>query len=175
MTGDITLFYLIKAKSYTFQGTASEGGVYEMTTVEDDLRLGSLIPEFCDSGPKFREFYRLSYGFFGKTNLTVPGAIVPLQLDYYIRKDVEQYNILMHLGDNDWNDAFRVQGLKVSTMESFLVSADFDDSSKISNIQFDGSFTSQSKGSLGPEVRALDLRSTEISLRGYYLRGGCPH
>ncbi|KAI9792779.1 MAG: hypothetical protein M1816_001511 [Peltula sp. TS41687] len=49
LTGDIQLFGILPAKIYTFQGTASDGGVHEIVTIANDLPLDTLFPDFPDT------------------------------------------------------------------------------------------------------------------------------
>ncbi len=226
LTGDIQLFGILPAKLYSFQGTASDGGVREIVTVADELPLAKLFPDITDTGfdsirfqnvqlkygdrptadnpssctwlegditfqgalqpiadvlqstfsqanPKlhvefmigmdrnwnklempgnftirgtlegisvefadliefttvgveihvnkdfdpspYREYFSLKFGLFGKALVTVPGSILPLDMDFTISLDGGMIQLPMVLRDDAWDNAFGIAGLTVST------------------------------------------------------------
>jgi hypothetical protein len=225
LTGDIQLFGILPAKLYSFQGTASDGGVHEIVTISDPLPLATLFPDitegdfgalrfqdvqlryddgvaldskapgtwlegdivfegalqlvadimksvFNQADPKlhveffigmgrnwttlqmptdfaisgslegisvdfaglvkfttlgvtinfntviipspFAEKKIMSFGFFGSSLVTVPGSIVPLDMDFTMSIDESIVNLNLTLRDDDWQDAFGIEGLTVS-------------------------------------------------------------
>lgn len=60
-----------------------------------------------------RSTWELGYGFFGKLDLSVPGTVIPLQVEYYLRKTIHSWRLQLRLKDDEWNDVFGIKGLKV--------------------------------------------------------------
>jgi hypothetical protein len=58
--------------------------------------------------------WSFGYGFFGKLDLNIPGTVVPLQVEYCLRRSLHSWLLQIRLKDDEWNDLFGVKGLKVS-------------------------------------------------------------
>jgi hypothetical protein len=226
LTGNIQLFGILPAKLYSFQGTASDGGIREVVTVADELSLAKLFPDFTDTdfdsirfqnlqlryndrptddnalpgtwlegdmifqgalqpiadvlqstfgqaNPKlhiefpvganrnwntlpmasdftirgslegvsvkfgglvefttigvkinvnketepspYRQFLSFNFGFFGEALATVPGSVVPLNMEFTMSLDEGILGLMMVLRDEGWDNAFGITGLTAST------------------------------------------------------------
>ncbi|KAJ3949664.1 uncharacterized protein N0V96_000788 [Colletotrichum fioriniae] len=99
-----------------------------------------------------RSTWELGYGFFGKLDLSVPGTVIPLQVEYYLRKTIHSWRLQLRLKDDEWNDVFGIKGLKL-----FDVALEAE-------IQ-----TSAEKKTFSVGIEAnLELRKTKIGVHGYY-------
>ncbi len=67
--------------------------------------------------------WKLDYGFFGRLNLSVPGTVVPLQVEYYLRKSMNSWLLSVRFTDDEWNDIFGVKGLKVGSSFKSLINS----------------------------------------------------
>ncbi|KAK3352468.1 hypothetical protein B0T25DRAFT_631239 [Lasiosphaeria hispida] len=96
--------------------------------------------------------WQFDYGFFGKLDLSVPGSVVPLQVEYYLRKSFNSWLLKLRLKDDEWNDIFGIKDLKLSEV---CLEARISTSSK------------QKSLSVGIEAN-LQLRKTKFGVSGYY-------
>ncbi|KAL0933939.1 uncharacterized protein CTRU02_210738 [Colletotrichum truncatum] len=96
--------------------------------------------------------WQFGYGFFGKLDLSVPGSIVPLHVEYYLRKTFDSWLLQIRLEDDEWNNIFGIKDLKLS---------DVSLEAEIHN------FAKQKTFSVGIEAN-LELRKTKFGMRGYY-------
>ena len=71
-----------------------------------------------------KHVWRFGYGFFGDLNVSVPGSVVPLQVDYTLRIIQGQYLLFLVLKDEEWQSVFGVNGLNLKDvqMSAFLSS-----------------------------------------------------
>lgn len=93
------------------------GDFIEFTSVGVDLTTSPAV----EMVPKFRQYHRFSYGFFGTAHMKVPASVVPLSLRYYLRKDAGLYNIHLDISDDEWKDVCGVRGLNVSISGWFVL------------------------------------------------------
>jgi hypothetical protein len=119
LTGDIQLFGIFPAKLFTFQGTASDGGVREIVTIADDLSLAKLFPDFTDTDFDSIRFQnvQLRYsdrltdddippGTWLEGDLIFQGALQPIA--DVLQSTFNQANPKLHVEfligmDRDWN------------------------------------------------------------------------
>ncbi|KAK3314082.1 hypothetical protein B0H66DRAFT_523455 [Apodospora peruviana] len=88
--------------------------------------------------------WQFDYGFFGKLDLSVPGSVVPLQVDYYLRKSFHSWLLQLRLKDDAWNDLSEV------SLEARIR-------------------TSSKQKALSVGIAAnLQLGKTKFGVRGYY-------
>ncbi|KAL2690160.1 hypothetical protein Neosp_004228 [[Neocosmospora] mangrovei] len=96
--------------------------------------------------------WQFGYGFFGKLDLGVPGSVVPLQVEYYLRKTFNSWLLQLRLKDDEWNDIFGIKDLMLSEV------------SLEARIR-----TSSEQKSLSVGIEAnLQLRKTKFGISGYY-------
>ncbi|KAK4185850.1 hypothetical protein QBC35DRAFT_465229 [Podospora australis] len=96
--------------------------------------------------------WQFGYGFFGNLDLSVPGSVVPLQVDYYLRKTFHCWLLQLRLKDDEWNDIFGIKDLKLSEV---CLEAQISTSSK--------------EKALSVAIEAnLQLRKTKFGVRGSY-------
>lgn len=62
----------------------------------------------------------ISYGFFGKVDMAMPGSVVPLKAEYLFRVMDERYMLSVTLKDDDWKDCFGIKNLTVRENSHFL-------------------------------------------------------
>lgn len=131
LTGDIHLFGLLPAKIYSFQGTASDGGVHEIVTISDPLIIGTLFPSTVngDFGSLRFENVQFSYndgitetglgpGTWFEGDVSFEGPLQPIAdvLKNVFHQAVPKLRVAYFVGvNNDWTtlammDDFRISG-----------------------------------------------------------------
>lgn len=123
-------------------------GLLEFTRIGVEV-IASCESDWTHGGKKTWSF---GYGFSGSVNVAVPGSIVPLQADYRITKMSDDYSLLLSLHDEEWKNAFGIQGFSLS------------------NVTFLGSVAQLESGAnvtLGMEASML-WHETTIIVRGSY-------
>ncbi|KAI1858009.1 uncharacterized protein JN550_012902 [Neoarthrinium moseri] len=105
--------------------------------------------------------WQFEYGFFGNLDLNVPGSVVPLQVQYYLRKSFNGWLLQLRLQDDEWNDIFGIKDLKASFPRYFQ---------SLSDVRLEAQIrTSSEQKQLSVGVEAnLQLRKTKFGVRGYY-------
>jgi hypothetical protein len=117
LTGDIQLYGIIPAKLYSFQGTASDGGVRETVTIADDLPLAQLFPDSTELDSVSFQNVQLRYsdtptadnpstGTWLEGDLIFQGALEPLA--DVLRSTFGQADPKLHMEfligmDRNWN------------------------------------------------------------------------
>ncbi|KAF5630147.1 uncharacterized protein FTJAE_8298 [Fusarium tjaetaba] len=96
--------------------------------------------------------WQFEYGFFGEVDLRVPGSVIPLQVEYYLRKSLHSWLLQLRLKDNEWRDIFGIKDLNLSEV------------SLEAEIQ---TFSKETAFSVRIAAN-LDLRNTKVGVRGYY-------
>jgi hypothetical protein len=66
-----------------------------------------------DSSP-YREYFSFNFGLFGEALVTVPGSVVPLNMNFTMSLDEGIIELTMVLRDEGWENAFGIAGLTVS-------------------------------------------------------------
>ena len=65
-----------------------------------------------------KQTYTWSYDLSGNCNLTTPGSITPLLMEYSMTKSGTQYALTMHLDEKStWNDAMGVHGMQLVNVD----------------------------------------------------------
>jgi hypothetical protein len=62
----------------------------------------------------YREYFSFNFGLFGEALLTVPGSVVPLNMNFTMSLDEGIIELTMVLRDEGWENAFGIAGLTVS-------------------------------------------------------------
>ncbi|KAI8654332.1 hypothetical protein NCS56_01390200 [Fusarium sp. Ph1] len=97
--------------------------------------------------------WHFGFGFFGHLHVTMPRSVVPLQVDYKLRKILSVWELKLCLKNDDWVNVMGIEGLALS--EVMLISRLDGSDPKISKLTFD--------------VTALmQLRSATMQVRGFY-------
>ncbi|KAM6509602.1 hypothetical protein FALCPG4_017253 [Fusarium falciforme] len=97
--------------------------------------------------------WHFGFGFFGHLHVTMPRSVVPLQVDYKLRKILSAWELELCLKNEDWVNVMGIEGLTLS--EVMLIS------------RLDGSDPKSSK--LAFDVTAvMQLRSATMQVRGFY-------
>ncbi|KAM6511002.1 hypothetical protein FSOLCH5_011448 [Fusarium solani] len=97
--------------------------------------------------------WHFGFGFFGHLHVTMPRSVVPLQVDYKLRKILSVWELELCLKNEDWVNVMGIEGLALS--EVMLIS------------RLDGSDPKSSK--LTFDVTAvMQLRSATMQVRGFY-------
>ncbi|KAJ4178514.1 hypothetical protein NW755_013128 [Fusarium falciforme] len=97
--------------------------------------------------------WHFGFGFFGHLHVTMPRSVVPLQVDYKLRKILSAWELELCLKNEDWVNVMGTEGLTLS--EVMLIS------------RLDGSDPKSSK--LAFDVTAvMQLRSATMQVRGFY-------
>lgn len=91
-------------------------GSFEDCSVKvwDLLEFTQLGVELRLDRSSFDKTPELGFGMFGKVGLTVPGSVVPLNVEYSLRTMHDEYLLFLTLTDEDWKDCFGIKGLTVS-------------------------------------------------------------
>jgi hypothetical protein len=63
---------------------------------------------------KTESSWQFCYGFFGKLDLSVPGSVVPLQVECCLRKKFNSWLLQLRLKDDEWNDISSIKDIKAS-------------------------------------------------------------
>lgn len=135
LTGDIHLFGLLPAKLYSFQGTASDGGVHEIVTISDPLVIGTLFPSTINGDFGSLRFENVQFTYNDGTTVTGQGPGTwfegdvsfegPLQpiadvLKNVFHQSVPKLRVAYFVGaNNDWTT--------LAMMEDFRISGTLDD------------------------------------------------
>ncbi|KAI8652836.1 hypothetical protein NCS57_01349200 [Fusarium keratoplasticum] len=97
--------------------------------------------------------WHFGFGFFGHLHVTMPRSVVPLQVDYKLRKILSVWELELCLKNEDWVNVMGIEGLALS--EVMLIS------------RLDGSDPKSSK--LTFDVTAvMQLRNATMQVRGFY-------
>ncbi|KAJ9609487.1 hypothetical protein H2200_005814 [Cladophialophora chaetospira] len=97
----------------------------------------------------------ISFSFFGRSLVTVPGSVVPLSMDFTISVDQNIIILNLTLRDDDWQNAFGIPGLTLSSIE---LGTNFDYTAVPATIAFD----------MGA---VLTSNTNTINFTGYYNHG----
>lgn len=58
--------------------------------------------------------YDFDHGYWGGANVTIPGSVVPMRVDWYLTVTEDSYSLMMTMQDDQWKDVMGVKGLNVS-------------------------------------------------------------
>lgn len=58
--------------------------------------------------------WHFGFGFFGHLHVTMPRSVVPLQVDYKLRKILSVWELELCLKNEDWVNVMGIEGLAVS-------------------------------------------------------------
>jgi hypothetical protein len=107
--------HLFAPSSFALRGSLEHVSVKILDVLEFTcigVELSGTLRLSHNSGDSKWEF---GYGFFGSLNLSVPGSVVPLKVDYLLRKEYSSWLLWLTLTDENWENCFGVKGLNVRT------------------------------------------------------------
>jgi hypothetical protein len=104
MASDFTIRGSLEGVSVKF------GGLVEFTTIGVKIN----VNKETEPSP-YRQFLSFNFGFFGEALATVPGSVVPLNMEFTMSLDEGILGLMMVLRDEGWDNAFGITGLTAST------------------------------------------------------------
>ncbi|KAK6329938.1 hypothetical protein TWF718_003365 [Orbilia javanica] len=135
----------------TFRGSLDHCSV-KIADILEFTTIGVEISTYKQTMQDGTSSWNLGYGFFGKLNLTVPGSIVPLKVEYLLREYSGTFMLFLELTDDEWVDVFGIKGLNLNLVQ---FSAQFGNLNAKANIE------------LMVEA-AFQLKNTSVVLTGFY-------
>ncbi|KAK6345782.1 hypothetical protein TWF718_007688 [Orbilia javanica] len=100
----------------------------------------------------YRSAWQFGFGFFGHLNMSAPGSIMPLQVEYQLQHRYGSYMLSLTLQDDEWKDIFGVKGLNIKDVQLTAVLSNL---SKDVNCDF-------------KVEAALNLNKTDFLISGTY-------
>ena len=107
----------IAPSSFVLRGSLAQCSL-KVADILEFTTIGVEISAMKVSSLDGRTEWKMGFGFFGKLNLTVPGSVVPLQVEYLLNDFSGTYTLFLELTDEEWVDVFGVKGLNVSHLLS---------------------------------------------------------
>ncbi|UPK95817.1 hypothetical protein LCI18_006752 [Fusarium solani-melongenae] len=106
--------------------------------------------------------WHFGFGFFGHLHVTMPRSVVPLQVDYKLRKILSVWELELCLKNEDWMNVMGIEGLALS--EVMLISRLDGSDPKSSKLSFDVTAVMQLRSATMQDVGEIFYELTKVHL-----------